>query len=148
MLSRRDPLPNFIKPQRLQLVDPPPARPNWPHELKYDGYRIHARLAQGGAHLLTRTGLDWTDRYQTTAPALSALRSRDAYLDGKLSAVRVDGTTSFSELQGATDQRRTTHLVYSAFDLLFLDGENMTGLPLLDRKKRLQALLKGAPRSI
>jgi ATP-dependent DNA ligase len=52
MLSRRDPLPNFIKPQRSQLVDPPPAGPNWPHELKYDGYRIHARLAQGGAHLV------------------------------------------------------------------------------------------------
>jgi ATP-dependent DNA ligase len=73
---------------------------------------------------------------------------RDADLDGELSAVRVDGITSSSELQRATDQRRATHLVYFAFDLLFLDGENMTELPLLDRKKRLQALLKAAPRSI
>jgi ATP-dependent DNA ligase len=63
------------------LVKAPPSGPNWAHELKYDGYRIHARLVRGEARLLTRTGLDWTDRYEATAKAISALAVYSAYLD-------------------------------------------------------------------
>jgi hypothetical protein len=84
----------------------PPVRTG-AHELKYDGYRIHARLARGGARLLTRTGLGWTDRYEATANAISALAVLSAYLDGELCADRPDGTTSVSEIQAATDERRT-----------------------------------------
>jgi DNA ligase D-like protein (predicted ligase) len=140
--------PKFIRPQLSLLVETPPSGPDWAHELKYDGYRIHARLVGGDARLLTRTGLDWTDRYEAMAKTVSALDAQMAYLDGELCAVRSDGTTAFSEMQAATDEGRTASLVYFVFDLLFLDGKNLTGLPLLERKERLKALVEDAPRSI
>jgi DNA ligase D-like protein (predicted ligase) len=80
--------------------------------------------------------------------AVSALAVKSAYLDGELCAVRSDGTTAFSEMQAATDEGRTTNLVYFVFDLLFLDGKNLAGLPFLERKERLRPLVKGAPRAI
>ena len=148
MPNRREPPPSFIPPQLSQLVKAPPSGPDWAHELKYDGYRIHARVTGDKARLLTRTGLDWTDRYEATASAVSSIVPRLAYLDGELCAVRPDGTTSFSKLQAAMDDRRTMDLVYFVFDLLFLDGKNLTGSPLIERKERLQALLRGAPPSV
>jgi len=141
-------LPAFIRPQLSQPIERPPEGDGWAHEVKYDGYRIHARLAGRDVKLLTRTGLDSTDRYAATAEALTSLRARGTYLDGELCAVRPDRTTSFAELQAATDSRSTGGLIYFAFDLLFLNGRDMTRAPLLDRKGRLQALLKGAPQSI
>ena len=83
----------------------PPSDSAWAHEIKYDGYRILARVECGKVRLLTRTGLDWTARYETTAHAIAGLRARAAYLDGELCAVNKDGTTSFAELQAATDIR-------------------------------------------
>jgi len=148
MPPHRDPLPTFIQPQLSLPVKTPPSGLGWAHELKYDGYRIHARLTRGQVRLLTRTGLDWTDRYAVTARALSAVGARSAYLDGELCAVRPDGTTSFPEMQAATDERRTGQLVYFAFDLLFLDGERLSERPLLERKERLNALLQSASPSI
>jgi bifunctional non-homologous end joining protein LigD len=65
--------PKWIKPQLTRPVDEAPAGPDWLHEVKYDGYRMHARLAGGKAQLLTRTGLDWSNRYPFTIKALQAL---------------------------------------------------------------------------
>src|SRR5271163_2684860 len=104
---------------------------------------MHARIVSGAAALLTRNGLDWTAKYPNIAAAIGALKRRQAYLDGELFAVRPDGTTSFSALQGHGDT--PAELVYFAFDLLHLDGEDLTRLPLLERKARLEALLSGAP---
>jgi bifunctional non-homologous end joining protein LigD len=143
-MSKRSGLPSFIAPQLSQLVNVPPEGDGWAHEVKYDGYRIHARLAGRDVKLLTRTGLDWTERYGATAEALTGLGARATYLDGELCAVRPDGTTSFAELQAATDSRSTGGLIYFAFDLLYLNGKDITRAPLLDRKGRLQALLKQA----
>ena len=75
-------LPRFIQPQLSLLVKTPPAGAGWAHELKYDGYRIHARLDRGKARLLTRTGLDWTERYEATARAASAIDAQSAYSVG------------------------------------------------------------------
>ncbi|HUC63961.1 MAG TPA: hypothetical protein VMA53_00955 [Stellaceae bacterium] len=147
-MPKRLVLPSFIPPQLSQPVKAPPEGSDWAHEIKHDGYRIHARLARGDMKLLTRTGLNWTDRYQTTAKALSKIKVQEAYLDGELCAVRPDGTTSFADLQAATDLRSTQHLVYFVFDLLFLNGADLMAVPLLERKERLQALLKNAPKSI
>jgi outer membrane murein-binding lipoprotein Lpp len=93
----------------------------------------------GDARLLTRTGLDWTDRYEAMAKTVSALDAQMAYLDGELCAVRSDGTTAFSEMQAATAEGRTTNLVYFVFDVLFLDGKKMAEL----RASRAQ---RGCPR--
>jgi bifunctional non-homologous end joining protein LigD len=82
--------------QLTQLVQEAPAGPDWLHEIKFDGYRMHARLDRGAVRLLTRTGLDWTYKYPALAAAVSSLGARQAYLDGELCGVFPDGITSFS----------------------------------------------------
>ena len=152
MASRRrrsrptDPISDFpawIAPQLTELVAKVPAGDEWAHEIKLDGYRMHARTDRGQVQLLTRTGLDWTAKYTTTAAALQGLPVQQAYLDGELCAVSETGVTSFSLMQAATDGRRTSALVFYAFDLLHLDGQNLMCDPLLQRKQRLQRLLNG-----
>jgi ATP-dependent DNA ligase len=74
-------LPKWVKPQLCKLVDAPPQGPESLHEIKYDGYRMHARLDRGKTQLLTRTGLAWTYKYPSIAAALSVLPAKQAYLD-------------------------------------------------------------------
>ena len=128
LASLRSP-PSWIRPQLAQLVTEAPPRREWLHEIKYDGYRLHARLDRGKVQLLTRKGLDWTHKYPSTAAALAALNVHNAYIDGELCAVRPDGTTSFSGMQAASDSGGAG-LVYFAFDLLFIDGDSFAELPL------------------
>ena len=113
----------------------------WLHEIKYDGFRMHARLDRGEVRLLTRNGLDWTAKYPQIARAVAALPARQAYLDGELCGVRADGITSFSMIQLASDAGNAAGLVFFLFDLLYLDGEDLTARPLIERKERLAGLL-------
>jgi bifunctional non-homologous end joining protein LigD len=124
-------------------VDEPPDGPDWLHEIKFDGYRMHARLDRGAVRLLTRTGLDWTHKYPAIASAVSAIPAKQAYLDGELCGVRPDGTTSFSIIQSASDSGNTDALVFFLFDLLFIDGEDLQSAPLRERKECLRDLLSG-----
>src|SRR5215470_16879457 len=101
---------------------------------------MHARLADGKAQLLTRTGLDWSKQYGFTIEALRSLRAKTAHLDGELCALRPDGVPAFSRLQAAMDEARTDDLVLIVFDLLFLNGKGTAALPLIERKERLRAL--------
>jgi bifunctional non-homologous end joining protein LigD len=78
--------PKWIRPQLTRLVDEAPSGQDWLHEIKYDGYRMHCRLADGKAQLLTRTGLDWSTQYAFTIEALSSLPAKTAYIDGELCA--------------------------------------------------------------
>ena len=142
LISDLLPPPQWIEPELCKLVTKIPAGDGWAHEIKFDGFRMHARIVKGAAALLTRNGLDWTAKYGDIAAAIGALKCRQAYLDGEFCAVRPDGATSFSALQGHGDT--PGELVYFAFDLLHLDGEDLTRLPLLERKKRLETLLGGA----
>ena len=84
-------VPAWISPQLTQLVEAAPDSDQWLHELKYDGYRMMARLDRGVVKLLTRTGLDWTHKYPAIAKAVAALDARQAYLDGESSGVGPDG---------------------------------------------------------
>jgi bifunctional non-homologous end joining protein LigD len=138
------PLPQWIRPQLTQLVDTAPDGDQWLHEIKYDGYRMHARLDRGAMKLLTRTGLDWTHKYPAIAKAVAALDARQAYLDGELCGVGPHGTTSFNIVQLASDSGNAAALVFFLFDLLYLDGEDLRPRPLIDRKERLSALLANA----
>jgi bifunctional non-homologous end joining protein LigD len=133
-------LPQWIKPQLTQLVDEAPDGPEWLHEIKFDGYRMHARLDRGAVRLLTRTGLDWTHKYPAIAAAVSSLPAQQAYLDGELCGVRPDGTTSFSMIQLASDSGNAAALVFFLFDLLYLDGDDVRTRPLIERKARLGQL--------
>jgi len=122
-----------------------PDGPEWLHEIKFDGYRMHARLERGRVQLLTRKGLDWTNKYPRIVDGLKALPTLQAYLDGELCGLKPDGTTSFDIIQNASEPGNQAALVFFLFDLLFLEGEDLTGLPLVERKTRLAELLTGAP---
>src|SRR5690242_13035902 len=137
-------LPQWIRPQLTRLVDAAPEGDQWLHEIKFDGYRMHARLDRGSVRLLTRTGLDWTHKYPAIAAAVAALGAHQAYLDGELCGVRPDGVTSFSLIQNASDTGNAAALVFFLFDLLYVDGEDLLARPLIDRKTRLTALLANA----
>jgi DNA ligase D-like protein (predicted ligase) len=134
-------LSEWIKPQLTQLVDAAPDGDAWLHEIKFDGYRMHARLDRGTVKLLTRTGLDWTHKYPAIAAAVSSIGARQAYLDGELCGVGPDGITSFSMIQLASDSGNAAALVFFLFDLLHLDGEDLCRRPLIERKARLAELL-------
>ena len=134
--------PTWIKPQLTRLADEAPTGKEWLHEIKYDGYRMHARIDGDKIQLLTRTGLDWSPRYKCTIEALRSLRVKSAYLDGELCALNADGVPVFSRLQAAMDEGRTDQLVFFAFDLLFLNGQSTAQLPLIERKERLKRLFK------
>src|ERR1700736_162388 len=138
-------LPEWIRPQLTQLVQEAPDGPEWLHEIKFDGYRMHARLDRGAVRLLTRTGLDWTPKYPAIAAAVASLGSHQAYLDGELCGVRPDGITSFSMIQNASDTGNAAGLVFFLFDLLYLDGDDLCAQPLQERKARLATLLSDAP---
>jgi ATP-dependent DNA ligase len=134
-------LSEWIRPQLTQLVQEAPEGPEWLHEIKFDGYRMHARLDRGAVRLLTRTGLDWTHKYPALAASVSSLDARQAYLDGEFCGVYPDGITSFGMIQAASDAGNAAGLVYFIFDLLHLDGDDLSPLPLIERKARLAALL-------
>ena len=134
-------LPRWIRPQLTRLVDAAPEGLAWLHEIKFDGYRMHACLDRGAVKLLTRTGLDWTHKYPAIVEALSSLGARQAYLDGELCGVGPDGITSFSMIQLASDAGNAAGLVFFLFDLLYLDGDDLTPQPLIERKACLAPLL-------
>jgi DNA ligase D-like protein (predicted ligase) len=135
-------LPDWIPPQLTKLTETVPDDDQWAHEIKLDGYRMHGRLDHGQVKLLTRTGLDWAEKYPATVKALEAISAQQAYIDGELCAVDDSGITSFGLLQAATDNRLTASLIFFAFDLLYLDSENLMSAPLADRKQKLQHLLE------
>jgi ATP dependent DNA ligase domain len=140
------PLPQWVRPQLTQLVDAAPDGDGWLHEIKYDGYRIHARLDRGAVKLLTRTGLDWTHKYPAIAKAMAELDARQAYLDGELCGVGLDGTTSFNIVQLASDSGNAAALVFFLFDLLYLDGEDLRPQPLIESARSGSASYSRTPR--
>src|SRR4029077_11548693 len=144
--SRRDvPLPQFVRPQLSQPVEKPPSGAQWVHEIKLDGYRMAARIDKGRGQLLTRTGLDWTAKYPSAIAALANRNVKTAYLDGELCGVDEVGLPTFAHTQAATDGVRNVQLVYYAFDLLHLDGWDVSGLQLIERKALLEPLVAKKP---
>jgi DNA ligase D-like protein (predicted ligase) len=139
--------PTWIKPELAALVKAAPEGTDWLHEMKLDGYRMHSRLDAGRVQILTRRGNDWTQKYPSVARDIAILPARNAYLDGELCGVGPDGRTAFNLIQNSMEHGDAS-LVFFLFDLLFLDGEDLTSLPLVERKARLEKLLVGAPSSI
>ena len=138
-------LPRWIPPQLCQLVETAPSGPQWLHEIKLDGFRMSARIERGQPQLLTRTGLDWSDKYPSVIAALAHVPAASAYLDGELCGIDEAGLPSFSQTQAASDGGRGVRLVYYAFDLLHLDGRDTAGLSLIERKALLEPLVANVP---
>ncbi len=143
----RPALPDFIPPSLATLHDAAPSGTAWLHEIKLDGYRIEARLDRGKVRLLTRKQLDWTHRFERVAKAVAALPVQAALLDGELVVEDDRGTSSFSLLQTDLKDDRGDRFVYWVFDLLYVDGRDLTAEPLLARKAALKRLLKGNSRT-
>ncbi len=134
--------PDFIAPQLCTPSDRAPTGPGWVHELKLDGYRMQAHVAGGATRLLTRSGLDWTDRFPGAARGLSRLP--DCVVDGELCALDAEGKPDFAALQAAIERGTTGALVFFAFDLLRQGSDDLRPQPLLQRKQALAALLAPA----
>jgi bifunctional non-homologous end joining protein LigD len=137
---------DFVEPALATLERDAPPGKEWLHEVKFDGYRMQAQIAGTEIRLLTRTGLDWTERFGAEIPeALAALKCSDAILDGEIVVLADNGVSSFSLLQGDLSAKRTNRMIYFVFDLLRLDGEDLRGEPLVERKQRLSELLDTLP---
>src|SRR5262245_14455564 len=139
------PLPDFVPLCLATLSETAPDGADWVHEIKFDGYRIQARLDHGEVRLLTRKALDWAQKFPRVAKAVKALPARQALLDGEIISETESGVSSFSQLQQDLSEGHTERMVYFAFDLLHLDGRDWTGAPLIERKQALQELLADPP---
>jgi bifunctional non-homologous end joining protein LigD len=142
--ARRAALPAFVAPSLATLVAKAPDGDDWIHEIKFDGYRLQARLDNGKVKLLTRIGLDWTRKFSPIAKAVAGLPAKAALIDGELVVEADDGISSFSLLQKDLKSGRHDRLRYYVFDLMHLDGADLRRLPLQARKETLAKLLKRA----
>ncbi|MBK1820804.1 DNA ligase D [Burkholderia orbicola] len=141
----RAPLPERIAPQLATLVDAPPTQGGWCYELKFDGYRILARIAGKGARrrvtLMTREGRDWTAKLRAQRDALAALDLDDAWLDGEAVVLGENGLPDFQALQNAFGTDRSDAITFFVFDLPYLDGYDLRDASLNERRALLEPLL-------
>jgi len=132
-------LPDFIAPQLCEPVERPSNEGGWAHEIKFDGYRIQARIDNGKVTLKTRKGLDWTAKFPAIAKALRKLG--DCIVDGEIVALDAHGAPDFAAMQAALSDAKTDDLIFFAFDLLFDAPGDLRNAPLSARKARLAALI-------
>ncbi|QOZ24131.1 non-homologous end-joining DNA ligase [Bradyrhizobium sp. CCBAU 51753] len=130
-------MPGFIKPQLATLRMKAPTTGGYFHEIKYDGYRVQLQLCRGRAKAYTRNGLDWTKRFSRIAGAFAI--PGQAIIDGEVVVVH-EGRTNFSELQAELARGDQDRLLYYAFDLLWLEGEDLRKRPQIERKELLKEL--------
>jgi DNA ligase D-like protein (predicted ligase) len=140
MPARKTVAPAFVPPCLPTLLETPPAGHGWLHEIKHDGFRTILVKEESSARAFSRNGHDWTPRYSRIAAAVATLRCRTAVFDGEAMVQGEDGRSDLPALQTAL--REEPHrLVFFAFDLLHLDGDNLTVLPLIERMARLADLI-------
>lgn len=133
-------LPEQFAPQLATLVDRAPEG-DWHYEIKFDGYRMLARIRDGEVRLFTRNGHDWTERLPRQVKALQALKLKDSWLDGEVVSLNGDGLPDFQALQNAFDIGRSLDIVYYLFDAPFLNGQDQREAPVEDRRAALKAAL-------
>ncbi|HSS27580.1 MAG TPA: DNA ligase D [Usitatibacter sp.] len=130
-------LPLSFAPQLATLVDSPPAGKGWIYEVKFDGYRVLARIEGDDVRLFTRNGNNWTSRMKALAAEVARLGIDGAWLDGEIVVLDEHGNPSFQLLQNAFDAAKTRDIVYFVFDAPFLDGHDLRRLPLTQRRALL-----------
>jgi len=140
--AKKAAFPPLIEPCLALLVEKPPDGDNWLHEIKFDGYRLIGIVQDGRVRLLTRRGLDWTNRFPGIEEALEQLPAKSAIVDSEAVVEDENGVSSFSALQDALSERRAAaNAVLFAFDLLYLDGYSLRDVTLDNRKDALATLL-------
>jgi bifunctional non-homologous end joining protein LigD len=143
--ARKGILPPYIEPSLAAVCDKPPSGAKWVHEIKFDGYRIQARIDGGRIRLKTRKGLDWTERFRSIAGALDPLGLASALLDGEIVSEDASGIPSFNALQDDLSTGRQDRLRYHVFDILYAEGFDLTPAALIERKALLQEILAVLP---
>ena len=144
--AKKAPLPDFVEPTLATLMTTPPAGERWIHEIKFDGYRLQARIEAGRVKLLTRSGLDWTKRFgKDVVAALQALPLGTALIDGELVVETGSGASDFSALQADLSAGRSDRFSFYVFDLLYLDGYDLRAVPLTERKAMLEQVVGAEP---
>ena len=136
--------PTFLKPQLAQETEAPPTGDAWVHELKLDGYRMQARKDGPKVQMMTRSGLDWTDRVKHVAAEVARLAVEQVTLDGEVVVLAENGTTNFADLQASFQEGARNPLTFFCFDLLHVNGHSTRDLPLTERKRLLVEVLVGA----
>jgi bifunctional non-homologous end joining protein LigD len=143
--GRAGALPDFVLPSLATLSPTAPSGAGWVHEIKFDGYRIQARLDRGQSRrevrLLTRKGLDWTEKFPNVAAAVAKLDAHSALIDGEVVIEDSNGISTFSGLQAALKAGERERFIYYVFDLLHLDGRDLSELLLTERKAELAHLV-------
>ena len=137
------PLPPTFTAQLAEPAAAPPNGDDWLHEIKIDGYRIGCRIEHGAVRLLGRRGSSWTEKFPEVVRAVQGLPVVTALLDGEVTVLDAEGRSRFHALQDLLAGGPRVRLMYFVFDLLHLDGEDLSPLPLRERKRRLAALLGG-----
>ena len=141
-------LPATLAPQLATLVDGPPASPqDWLFEIKFDGYRLLARVDGKDVRLFTRNGNDWTGKLKPLRAALAGMRLPPGWYDGEIVVHNVEGRPDFGLLQQAFEGDKTNDIVYFVFDLPYFDGADLRQLPLWQRRRMLREALARAPAS-
>ncbi|MBA3900768.1 MAG: DNA ligase, partial [Bacteroidetes bacterium] len=131
--------PQGIKPMLATAIDKPFNKKDWVFEIKWDGYRAMATVNHGEVHLYSRNDKSFNQKFSAISDALKEIKA-SAIFDGEVVALDDNGMPSFQLLQNYKDEE--LHLVYYIFDLLWLNGEDLRDLPLLERKEKLEELLK------
>jgi bifunctional non-homologous end joining protein LigD len=139
--ARQRPLPDFVAPQLATLVKEPPEGEEWLHELKFDGYRMLCHLNRGTVRFWSRNQKDWTAKFPNLVKALKTFPATTAILDGEIVIVDEAGRSSFQQLQQSMRKSAQAAFVFQIFDLIYVDGFDLTSTPLIKRKLLLERLL-------
>ncbi len=134
-------LPASLSPTLASLVDSAPTGDDWIHEIKFDGYRMVARIDHGDVHVYSRNGKEWTSALPSIVASLQRLDVDQAWLDGEIAVADDQGLTSFQRLQNALSDSRAKNISYFVFDLLYQDGYDLRSVALIERKRLLRALV-------
>ena len=138
--ARKAKLPELLKPELATLVEKAPGG-EWSYEIKFDGYRIMARIDHDEVKLFTRNGHDWTHKLPRQAEALAALGLESAWLDGEMVVADEQGVPNFQALQNAFDSGRSGNIVYYLFDMPYLNGVDLREVPVEERRVALSTVL-------
>ncbi|KWV54190.1 ATP-dependent DNA ligase [Rhizobium altiplani] len=140
-----DPMPERIEPCLALLKPAPPKGPDWLFEVKWDGYRLALHIDRKSVKVITRGGHDWTHRFPAIVEAARALGISSAILDGEAVVLDDQGRSDFGALQrslgGRGGKKASSEAILYAFDLLYLDGHDLTGTELSVRRHLLEDLI-------
>ena len=140
--ARKAKLPAQLKPELATLVDSAPEG-LWSYEIKFDGYRIMARIDHGEVQLFTRNGHDWTHKLPQQAQALAELGLESAWLDGEMVVANEHGVPDFQALQNAFEAGSSGSIMYYLFDMPYLNGVDLREVPVEERRAALSTVLGG-----